>query len=343
MDYPTFREIQQLYDAEKQQQDKRQPLLPLYRDMLADMETPVSAYCKTAQQSYSFLLESVSGGEHVKRYSFIGIDPYMVLIQRDGTATLLRMHYERNETTPQTTREDVACFDPLTLVEMELGHYRLVTPAHVTQDPLPVFHGGAVGYLAYDAAARFERLPVPPPNELNVPLAVFTFTKTVLVFDHVKHRVRAVTHLHLDAPDLVVEYQRGLAILDDIQQRLLRPVRLPAEPEPSTDSEALRVTSNRTKAEFEDMVTRSIEYIRAGDIFQVIPSQRLSRHVNASPFTVYRALRAINPSPYMFFLDLRDFYIVGASPELLVRVEDDEMTIHPIAGTRPRGADREQD
>src|SRR5436305_14359839 len=133
MDYPTFGEIQQLRDAEihrltegMETQDKRRPLLPLYRDILADMETPVSAYCKTAQQRYSFLLESVSGGEHVKRYSFIGIDPYLVLIQHDDTATLLHMHYEGNETSPQTTREDVPCFDPLKLVEMELGPYRLV-------------------------------------------------------------------------------------------------------------------------------------------------------------------------------------------------------------------------
>ena len=200
-----------------------------------------------------------------------------------------------------------------------------------------------MGYLAYDAAARFERLPVPPPNELNVPLAVFTFTETMLVFDHVKHRVRAVTHLHLDAPDLEAEYRRGMAILDDLQQRLLQPVHFPAEPEPISDAAALKVTSNCSQERYEEMVRRSIEYIRAGDIFQVVPSQRLSRHVNASPFTVYRALRAINPSPYMFFLDLEDFYIVGASPELLVRCEDGEVTIRPIAGTRPRGLDKQSD
>src|SRR5215469_13738505 len=130
MDYPTFTEIQQLHAAELHRStddneihDKRRPLLPLYRDILADMDTPVSAYCKTAQQPYTFLLESVTGGEHVKRYSFIGINPYMVLIQRDDTATILRMRYERNETTPQTTREEVPCLDPLNLVEMELGHY----------------------------------------------------------------------------------------------------------------------------------------------------------------------------------------------------------------------------
>jgi anthranilate synthase component 1 len=350
MNYPNFDEIQYLYDREQQgqrqdgqTQDKRHPLLPLYRDMGADLDTPVSAYCKTALQPYSFLLESVTGGEHVKRYSFIGIQPYLVLIHREDTATLLRMRYEHEITSPQITSEEVPCIDPLKLLETELGHYRLLTPGQTTPDQLPIFHGGAVGYLAYDAAARFERLPVPPQNELNLPLAVFTFTETVLVFDHVKHRVRAVTHLHLDAPDLDAEYQRGIRILDNIQECLLRPLRLPTEPTPINDPTALSVTSNRTREEYEEMVRRSIEYIRAGDIFQVVPSQRLSRYVNASPFTVYRALRGINPSPYMFFLDLADFQIIGASPELLVRYENDEVTIRPIAGTRPRGLDKRSD
>src|SRR5207302_3965766 len=127
------------------------------------------------------------------------------------------------------------------------------------------------------------------------------------------------------------------------KKRLRQPVRLPEEPAPLTDTAALQVTSNRTQSEFEDMVRRSIDYIKAGDVFQVVPSQRLSRHVNAAPFTIYRALRAINPSPYMFYLDMRDFHIVGASPELLVRFEDTEVTIRPIAGTRPRGSDRQSD
>ncbi|GAC1359862.1 MAG: anthranilate synthase component I [Ktedonobacteraceae bacterium] len=340
MYYPTFEEIQQLHTEEVLHSgDTRRPLLPLYGDILADMETPVSAYCKTAQKSYSFLLESVSGGEHVARYSFIGIDPYLVMIQRGDTATLRRMHGKDGT----WVSEDVACHDPLTFIEAELAQYRLLTPPNSSHDRLPQFFGGAVGYLAYDVTARFERLPVPKPNELNLPLAVFTFTETTLVFDHVRHRVRVVTHLHLDAPDLEAEYQRGVAIINDVQERLHRPLQLPQEPEPIHDEAALKVRSNRSQAEFEQMVSRAIEYIRAGDIFQVVPSQRLSRHVNASPFTVYRALRAINPSPYMFFLDLEDFHIVGASPELLVRYEDDEVTIRPIAGTRPRGADKQSD
>ena len=332
----------------------KRPLLPFYRDILVDMETPVSAYCKTARGPYSFLLESVAGGERIARYSFIGIDPYMVMTHHGDKATL-RSIRRTDIATQATTRvsapsdtlksvvEEITCYDPLEVIQAELGQYRLIAPEGISHDELPRFHGGAVGYLAYESVARFERLPVPEKNELGLPLAVFCFTETVLVFDHLKHRVRIVTHLHLDAPDLEAEYLRGLAIINDVQQRLLQPVRLPEEPSPIHDADALQVVSNRTRSEFEGMVRCAIEYIHAGDIFQVVPSQRLSRHVNAAPFTVYRALRAINPSPYMFYLDLHDFHIIGASPELLVRVEDGEVTIHPIAGTRARGADKQSD
>ena len=346
MYYLTFDEIKSLRDAELASSEAKQgrPLLPLYRDILVDLETPVSAYCKTARGPYSFLLESVTGGERVGRYSFIGIDPYLVITQQGETATLHKMHPRSSASVPlEASYQQVPCHDPLRLIEAELSQYRLITPVGISQDELPQFHGGAVGYLSYEAASRFEHLPVPQRNELGLPLAVFCFTETVLVFDHVKHRVRIVTHLHLDAPDLEAEYQRGMAIIADVQQRLCQPVHLPVEPPPVTDPEALRITSNRTQAEFEDMVRRSIAYIQAGDVFQVVPSQRLSRHVNAAPFTIYRALRAINPSPYMFYLDIQNFHIIGASPELLVRYEDNEVTIRPIAGTRPRGVDRQSD
>ncbi|TMC61106.1 MAG: anthranilate synthase component I, partial [Chloroflexota bacterium] len=352
MYYPTFDEVRQLRAAETAPAVEKsgRPLLPLYCDILADLETPVSAYCKAAQGPYSFLLESVTGGERVGRYSFIGFDPYMVMIHRGELATI----YRTKETlwrdipgapsaTMASSSEDIPCHDPLSFIEAELGQYRLVTPDGVFQNDLPRFHGGAVGYLSYEAAARFEHLPVPEKNELELPLAVFCLTETVLVFDHVKHHARIVTHLHLDAPDIDAEYRRGKDILETIKKRLQQPVRLPEEPAPLTDTAALQVTSNRTQGEFEDMVRRSIDYIKAGDVFQVVPSQRLSRHVNAAPFTIYRALRAINPSPYMFYLDMHDFHIVGASPELLVRYEDNEVTIRPIAGTRPRGTDSQRD
>jgi anthranilate synthase component I len=343
MFYPTFDEIAQLRDTElnisaPECTHTPRPLVPLYCDILADMETPVSAYCKTAQGPYSFLLESVSGGVNIARYSFIGIDPYLVMLQRADTMTLLRI--------PQgdrPTKEEIPCHDPLSLIEGELSQFRLVTPPDQAEDELPQFFGGAVGYLSYDTVTRFERLSLPPENELALPLSVFCFTETVLVFDHVKHRVRAVTHLHLDAEDLAAEYRRAQAILHDIQERLQRPLSFPEEPLPTQDEQKLQIRSNRTQSEFEEMVSRSIEYIKAGDVFQVVPSLRLSRQVNAAPFTVYRALRAINPSPYMFYLHMDTFQIIGASPELLVRYEDAEVTIRPIAGTRPRGENRQAD
>ncbi len=348
MFHPTFEEISQLRSAELKKSaqegaDTRRPLLPFYCDILADMETPVSAYCKTAQSSYSFLLESVSGGVNIARYSFIGIDPYLVMIQRGDTMTLFHMSAGETPSASFTRREEIPCHDPLSLIEAELNQFRLTTPPEQAQDELPQFFGGAVGYLSYDTVTRFERLPLPPENELALPLAVFCFTETVLIFDHVKHRVRAVTHLHLDAPDLAAEYQRGQAILHNVQERLNQTVSFPEEPIPTHDKQALQVQSNRTQPEFEEMVRRSIEYIKAGDVFQVVPSLRLSRQVNAAPFTVYRALRAVNPSPYMFYLHMDDFHIIGASPELLVRFEEAEVTIRPIAGTRPRGENRQAD
>ena len=348
MDFPTFDQIRQIRETDfsDRRDDPRRPLLPICVDVLADMDTPVSAYCKTALGPYSFLLESVAGGERIARYSFIGINPYLVMTQRGETATLRRARVTGSENEGihhSYTLEQIDCHDPLEFIQAELGQYRLVTPGNTDYDTLPVFHGGAVGYLAYEVAARFERLPVPELDELNLPQSIFCFTETVLVFDHLKHRVRVVAHLHLDAPDLEAEYRRVLAVIEDVQQRLRQSPRLPQEPILDYDSSAARVRSNRTQAEFEAMVEQAKEYIRAGDIFQVVLSQRLSRCVNAAPFTVYRALRAINPSPYMFFLDLDDIHIIGASPELLVRVEDGEVTIHPIAGTRKRGSDLHSD
>ena len=339
MIYPTLDEIRQLRDREMAvKAHTGKPLLPIYCDILADMETPVSAYCKIASSPYSFLLESVVGGEHIARYSFIGVDPYLVMKHDSNTATLHRPRSNKDECI-----EEIPCSDPLVFIQDELEQYYLVDALGIEHDTLPSFHGGAVGYLAYETAARFEHLPVPEKKALDLPLAIFCFTETVLVFDHLKHRVRIVTHLHLDMPDLQTEYRRVLAIIEDIQHRLQQAPHFPQEPEIKTDRAPSEISSNRTPVEFESMVCKAQEYIREGDIFQVVLSQRLSRHVNAAPFTIYRALRSINPSPYMFFLDFQEMHIIGASPELLVRVEDGEVTIHPIAGTRKRGEDPHSD
>ena len=300
--YPSFDEIRQLRDTVMAvRADTRKPLLPICCDILADMETPVSAYCKIASGRYSFLLESVVGGEHIARYSFIGIDPYLVMKHDGNTATLYRTVSDRDECI-----EEIPCSDPLVFIQAELEQYHLVDPIGIAHDTLPGFYGGAVGYLAYETAARFEHLPVPEKNALGLPLAIFCFTETVLVFDHLKHRVRIVTHFHLDTPDLQAEYKRVIAIIEDFQQRLQLAPNLPEEPDIKTDMAASKITSNRTQVEFESMVCKAQEYIREGDIFQVVLSQRLSRQVNAAPFTIYRALRSINPSPYMFFLNFQD-------------------------------------
>ncbi|HXX79004.1 MAG TPA: anthranilate synthase component I, partial [Ktedonobacteraceae bacterium] len=251
MGYPTLDEVRQLQETEKAvNAHTRKPLLPICRDILADMETPVSAYCKIAPGPFSFLLESVVGGEHIARYSFIGIDPYLVMKLEGNTATLHRLAKSEG------CIEKFQCTDPLTFIQAELEQYYLVKPFGIEHDSLPSFHGGAVGYLAYETAARFEHLPVPEKNVLGLPLSVFCFTETVLVFDHLKHRVRIVTHLHLDAPDLQAEYGRVLAILEDIQQRLLQKPQLPVEPGSTYDSEASEITSNRTRGEFETMVCK---------------------------------------------------------------------------------------
>src|SRR6266446_8928533 len=251
--YPAFDEIRRKRDAEMATlEDTRRPLMPICRDILADMETPVSAYCKVTRGAYSFLLESVEGGEHIARYSFIGIDPYLVMTHRGEKATLRWMqggHYVSGNGREACNMEEIPCHDPLALIAPELEQYRLVSPIGIARDELPRFHGGAVGYLAYETVARFENLPVPQKDGLELPLAVFCFTETVLIFDHLKHRVRIVTHLHLDAPDLEAEYQRACAIIDDVQQRLRRPVRLPEEPAPIHDTTALQVVSNRTRNE----------------------------------------------------------------------------------------------
>lgn len=340
MYHPTFDEVEQIVAGLAE--ETRHPLLPLSCDLLADTETPVSAYCKTARGPYSFLLESVAGGERIARYSFIGIDPYLVLTHQGETATLHRLPAPDSPDAAIQV-EEIACYDPLDAIQAELEQYYLVTPTLKKRDELPIFLGGAVGYLAYEAASRFEHLPVPPKNSLGLPLAVFSFTETILAFDHLKHRLRMITHLHLDAPDLKAEYQRCVAVLADVQRRLQQELRFPSEPASKGSASQEPISSNRTQAEFEAMVETAKEYIRAGDIFQVVPSQRLSRPVHTAPFTIYRALRTINPSPYMFFLDLKDFHIIGASPELLVRVEQNEVTIHPIAGSRGRGLDAVED
>ncbi len=299
-------------------------IAPVWRDIPADMETPVTAYLKVAREAPSFLLESVEGGERVARYSFIGTLPTKVLT-----------------TGPNMTSGSI---DPLTLIEKELEGFK---PVQVPG--LPRFLGGAVGFVAYEAVHHFE--PRVPRNEnpdpMQLPESVFMLTDTLLIFDHVKHLIKIVSHASLEGSDAQISesYQKAVERIDLLDERLERgPIEGNSVLTPGlTDDYRGELTSNHTDESFMRQVEEARELITAGECIQVVLSQRLARRTSAAPFDIYRALRTLNPSPYMYFLDMGDFHIIGSSPEMLVRVEDGMATTHPIAGTKPRGATPEED
>jgi anthranilate synthase component 1 len=311
--------------------------IPVYRAILADLETPVSAFLKIAGGAGSFLLESVEGGERLARYSFLGTDPYLVAELQDGTARLSRSGEE--------TR--VGFSNPLHVVRDELSRFEPVAVSG-----LPRFLGGAVGYLTYECARYFERLPSPTGAGLGLPEAVFFFVDTLLIFDHIQRRILVVSNVHL-APgvDRRAAYDEAIDRIDALVDRLKRPLRDPLDATPPRARPGKPegyhfgngLYANVPPGRYQQMVVEAKKHIHAGDIIQVVPSQRFSRASEAHPFSIYRALRTVNPSPYMYYLDLGAAQIVGASPELLVRVEDGLVTTHPIAGTRRRGKTPEED
>jgi anthranilate synthase component 1 len=331
---PSLSEIRDLRDQGN--------ICPIYREIMADLETPVSAYLKVAHGSYSFLLESVEGGQHIARYSFIGSDPYLTLRLDGGTAQAVQGGYK--QTLPYT--------DPLTVIGSYLSAYR-----PVRLPDLPRFVGGAVGYLSYETVSYFERLPVPVGCDYAMPEGFWMFVDTLLIFDHLRHKIKVLSHVHLDADDLEAEYRRATQKIDAIVERLRQPLPLtdeglkteaPRNYEPHSttvrpSSSVFRPSSNITREQYHANVLRAKAYIAAGDIFQVVPSQRFIRPTSADPVTIYRALRTVNPSPYMFLLRIGEGDLVGASPELLVRVQEGEVLTHPIAGTRRRGRDLTED
>jgi anthranilate synthase component 1 len=314
--------------AEVRQRAAEGTLVPVYREILADLETPVSAFLKIARGPGSFLLESVEGGERLARYSFIGTEPLATLRLQDGLLT-------RQSPQGQTSRP---FRDPLVALAEELRPYRFLA----LRPELPRFTGGLVGYLSYDAARYFERLPVPAVDPWGLPEAIFFLVDTLLIFDHLRRRIMVVSHA-----DLRQGVERGYGQAVERIECLVERLRAPLPPIRPGDLGRPRrqplFTANLTPAEHAAMVERAKRYIVEGDIIQVVLSLRLTCETPADPFTIYRALRTINPSPYMYYLDLGEAHIIGASPELLVRVEDGLVHIHPIAGTRRRGATPEED
>ena len=316
MSITTFDEFKELA--------QRGTFVPVCKELVADLLTPVSAFLKIAEHSdYAFLLESVEGGEQVARYSFLGKDPFLILRSRAGKTII--------ERAGETTESDVPLMQ--TLRELMAGFHAPFVPG------LPRFTGGAVGYLTYDAAAWFEPVPLQSPEAVEDE-AGFMLFDTVLAFDHVRHRILIIANARITGDeDLEALYQFACARIAFTESELERAL----SKSPAPKSASLEFTSNISRETFESMVKTAKEYIAAGDIYQVVLSQRFAATTDVDPFTVYRALRHVNPSPYMYFLRVGGRSIVGSSPEMLVRVEGRRVQTHPIAGTRPRGRNEDED
>ena len=301
-------------------------LIPVYREILADMETPVSAFRKIDDGQTSFLLESIEGGEKWARYSFLG----------SGGRVFRSFGTRIEELDGGTLLRSCEADDPLNALRAFMAPYRPV------QLPgLPRFFGGAVGYLGYDMVRFIEELPDANPREIGTPDACFMLTEQLLIFDNMRQKIKVVCNVHLQPEeDPAAAYARGIAGIEALIDKLRAPQPPRPMPTPGGNGE---LEANFPPGSYQQAVERCKEYIRAGDIFQVVLSQRFSGELAADPFDIYRALRTINPSPYMFFLRFGATLVIGASPEVLVRKEEDRIEVRPIAGTRPRGATPEED
>jgi anthranilate synthase component 1 len=305
---------------------RRGTFVPICKEIVADLLTPVSAFLKIAEDAdYAFLLESVEGGEHVGRYSFLGKDPFLILRSANGKTTV--------ERAGAVSASDAPFIE--TLRSLMTGFQSPFVP------DLPRFTGGAVGYFGYGASSWFEPvLGDLGDNSDGADTAGFMVFDTILAFDHVQHRILIIANARITADDdLESLYQFACAKIGFLERELERNLSVSR----TLQGDALEVSSNFTREEFEAQVRRAKEYIAAGDIYQVVLSQRFETEVGADPFTVYRALRHVNPSPYMYFIRMAGVSVVGSSPEMLVRVEGSRVETHPIAGTRRRGKTDDED
>jgi len=310
-------------------------LVPVYREIVADLDTPVSAYMKlrALDGASSFLLESVEGGENIARYSYLAVNPARILSTRGRTVTI-------TDADGTVTHELPEGQDPLDAIKAMLSEFQFV--------PLPGwqrFPGGAVGYLGYDVVRFFEDLPEDNPDDLDLPDCQFMLADTLVIFDHVLHRARVVANAHITG-DPQQAYWGAIERIETLIEALRAPVPTPL-PAPATGAripdEPSAMPSTMTRAQHRAAVLKAKEYISAGDIIQVVPSHRMQADVSVDPFDLYRSLRAINPSPYMFYLAFGDLKIIGASPEILVTEDGGKVATRPIAGTRRRGKTPEED
>jgi len=306
---------------------KKANLIPVYQEYSAALETPLSAFLKLKKGAYAFLLESVEGGVRLGRYSFIGFEPSQIFQAKDGKVTI----------TNKKKKVQFKSTDPLQELEKIFQRYKpLKIPG------LPVFSGGAVGYLGYDMIRYWEELPKTTGKDTKYPDCLFMFADTLVVFDHVRQTLKIIVNVSVgEKPE--ADYLKAIAKIEEICSELERPI-----PKKSVERQNLLIgeteyTHNCTSVEFQKMVKKAKEYIRAGDIFQVVLSRKIEFQLKTDPLLIYRNLRSLNPSPYMFYLSFDDIHLIGSSPEVMVKVEDDIAELRPIAGTRPRGKTEEED
>ncbi len=328
MYYPALKEFLKL--------SKKGNVIPVYKEINADLDTPVSAFLKIKKDDYAFLLESVEGQENIARYSFLGSNPSLIFKSKGRNIRIIRPN-------KKTARNFNTRDDPLSEIKKVMRGFQAVQIKG-----LPRFSGGLVGFIGYDMVRFFEEIADKNPDDLQLPDAVFILTDTILVFDHVNHTIKIVSNVMLpkargevSKTEKTRAYQHALRKIEVIHQDLKRPlaerkIGLTAVPRAA-------IVSNFKRKQFCGIVNQAKAYIKKGDIIQAVLSQRFKLKIKKSPFDIYRALRSLNPSPYMFFLKLKDLTLAGASPEMLVRVEDGRVETRPIAGTRPRGKNEVED
>src|SRR5579862_9283798 len=319
---PSFKEFERLA--------KQGNLIPVYDTFSADLLTPVSAYLRVAQGArYSFLLESVEGGEKIARYTFAGANPEEIFRYANGACVL----EGRNRVVWEER-------DPISFLRSHIEQFQ-----PVRLPGLPPLIAGAIGYFSYDMVRLIERLPKRLRDEIGLYDAMLAFYHGLLAFDHVQHRVWVVRNVYTDGPKtLRAKYDAAVKEIRRTRQMLEEPAAGEKPQKPARGKpQPLKVASNVKRGEYLAFVKKAKQYIREGDIFQVVLSQRFSAKTKADPFSIYRELRALNPSPYLFYLQLNDVYVVGSSPEMLVKVQGRDVFYRPIAGTRWRGKDESED
>ncbi len=323
------------YDEFARRLDSSVSCVPVFRQLTGDGLTPVSAFRRIERTAPSFLFESVIGGEKVGRFSFVGTEPFLTFEARRNEVRIAGAGCGDGESARTFTAEDP--FDELRKL---LDRYRAAT-----MPGLPRFTGGAVGFAAYDAVRYTENLPNAPPDDRGLPDLSFAFYDRMVLFDHIRKTILVVAQAHVGpGADPEAAYRDACRRIDDLVDRLAAPAPDLGVRDIDTDAPpTLEYRSNFTRERYEEVVRHCQEYIKAGDIFQVVPSQRFQVETRADPFDIYRVLRVVNPSPFLFYLPFGDFSLIGSSPEILVRVEDGVVTIRPLAGTRRRGLTEEED